>query len=210
MGKNSQAHNVVSGPGTPVPMDPVADLCKAYMPAVEHWCADKAKGENLAPFNDYLFSKSSYGQVFRNLAERPIGILDAADRVRSFANMAGYASPVLAAAGATILAAVGSAVPGLRELGPYRFGLCNMVRNMMGGTGMTVNRVLCPDTYHPPGSPNAGRPIEIKRPTEGDSHDGQRNNYAKASPDGKCDSIDCKSCDLPCQNWTDDCQGPFV
>lgn len=68
----------------------------------------------------------------------------------------------------------------------------------MGGTqtGMgeffTVKKTLHPDFC----DPTTGKPIEVKRPGEKESHKGQKNNYAKCDPSGadQCDCVpeDCR------------------
>jgi hypothetical protein len=79
-----------------------------------------------------------------------------------------------------------------------------MAQSMRGDIGgrFRVYRVLCPDAARP-----NGRPVEIKRPTEPQSHPGQLNNYAKASPTGECELVNCAACKLACKDWNSDCEG---
>jgi hypothetical protein len=139
--------------------------------------------------------------------EMPIGaIFGAGLGAQGFANLASGAT-VLALQAMNALATVGGAIAGGGLAGSgfgsylYRkFGAAAM-RSDFGG--VTLKHVLIPDALQP-----NGRPIEIKRPNERQSHNNQFKNYKKASPDGKLDKLDCKSCATqPCPK-SGDCPAP--
>lgn len=86
----------------------------------------------------------------------------------------------------------------------YRCVGATEMRSAFGGT--TLEHVLFPDATLP-----NGNALEIKRPSEKESHENQFENYAQASPGGACEVLSCKGCaGDACPKKGDDCPAPKV
>lgn len=194
-------------------------MCAAYKDAVKSWC--EAEGTDRGQFNDHVFSKlynkdrAGYNQMMPT-REVPVGFIGQApgDRARVYAYglsqdssrrlTSGYGSVCASRASGNVANFLGdNPVSASTNFVSVRNQMSGMTSREMSGR-FDVKHTLCPDAQRA-----NGRPIEIKRPSEGESGNGQLKNYAKCSPDGKCELVNCASCDLPCKDWTNDC-GPNV
>ncbi len=189
----------VVAPGTGDP------ICAAYDAALKDWCGKPAgtRGD----FNDEVFGKLN-DPALDATRERPIGIIGAkpgdAAHVYGLQNLAdggGYGSRVAQRALDSIENIATNPPPWVTDFGGLRNAMSGATRGAMDGR-FDVKRVLCPDAQRPD-----GQPIEIKRPTEEESHAGQLKNYAKASPTGKVELVNCAACKLACKDWNSDCEG---
>jgi hypothetical protein len=181
---------IIPPPGTKLGRGKESSYCKAYRKGLENWCK-KPAGKRKGDFNSHVFKalKEIDEDLYNKIAktrEIPIGVLT------------GGAAEALSGPAATQMEGI-MAGGGLTAFkGPaflFRIIQCSRVRGKMGD----VDRVLCPDARTPDGTP-----MEIKRPTEPESHDDQRKNYAEASGKGKCVGWDAQNC-IGKGTYTDDC-----
>lgn len=205
---NKTASKIVQGPAWPPDKSAKDVLCEAYMPALAKWCKDGgANGDR--QFNDYLLNEvpGDLRRTLRNASERGVGIVTTNGTAIGLHRVAAR----VGAAGERGRRLMGQLAGRVRRAGrglrSFRLGGANRIRGTRNGLGAMydIDRALMADFV----DPRDGTPIEVKRPTEPESHDGQLNNYEKASPTGNCDKVDCESCKLPCEGWTSDCPNPF-
>jgi hypothetical protein len=171
---------VIPPPGTKLGKGKNSSYCQAYRKGLENWCK-KPAGQRKGDFNSH---------VFKALKEIDKDLYDKIAPTREI--------PIGAMVGGAAKALSGPAAEQMEQImgdggitafkGPafiFRIIQCSRVRGKMGD----VDRVLCPDARTPDGTP-----MEIKRPTEPESHDDQRKHYAKASGKGKCVGWDAQNC----------------
>ncbi|MCA9622744.1 MAG: hypothetical protein KC731_27180 [Myxococcales bacterium] len=205
MSSNAPGAIVTPPPGTTGPGGKDSTYCQAYRAGLDAWCKD-GPGNRKGDFNSYVFKelKTIDGPLHDAISvtrEVPIGAV-----------IGGSATPLTQLAGG----AAGRMMDALIGLAPRAGGLpyygapwisrlvmSSTTRGILRRGGVTgIDRILCPDARTP-----SGTPIEIKRPSEPESHDDQRNNYAKCSPDGKCVALDAQSCYGP-GDYSADCPPP--
>lgn len=190
---------------------PSADpICAAYQPALDEWCAVKARGGKPGSFNDRIFKHVKDPDMLAS-REKPIGFLRdleaggdtlASEEKGGVVGLAKLAEGggSLGEAAAALLKASAERTP-LGESGRpdffYRIIGAAKVRRGLREEGVDVKRVLCPDAQRNP----PGNAIEIKRPSEGESHEGQLRQYAAASPSGVCELVNCQNCGTTCKDW---------
>lgn len=211
---NGATGTQVNAVATVFPCGKGSTLCKAYVLGLQDWC----KAANKKPrgdFNNYVFNrlkgvKPDGAAIFNVLdprREMPVGaIFGGGLGAQGFENLANGATQLATAAGKAAQAVQDAIALGGMATGgfpSYLFRKCGAAAMRGEFGGVTLKRVLIPDALQP-----NGRPIEIKRPNERQSHNNQFKNYKKASPDGKLDKLDCKSCATqPCPK-SGDCPAP--
>lgn len=207
MATNVPKGSIVQAGGTTVAPDPNDPICEAYEKAIKSWCEGTvgARGE----FNDHVFANLN-DPALAATRERPIGFIGSARNpsrtpggvlnLNDLANNGGFGSRVAGRAN-SVSAQIFNDKVGTTTFSSLRNQMAGATRGRLEGR-FRVYHVLCPDAARP-----NGRPIEIKRPTEGPSHNGQLSHYAAASPDGTVELVNCAACDLECKNWNDDCEG---
>ena len=205
MAANAQKGCLLDPGGGVVGPDPKGPMCRAYETALHAWCSKKPgkRGD----FNDVVFKKLKD----RSLAakrELPVGFLEKGKRVARGLEKLSRKGDAKGAAATQLLQEIRNATA-LESSGwctwLYRSLGAATVRGAMGAQGVDIERVLVPDALRPP---DPGTPVEIKRPTEEESHDGQLRNDAKASPNGQCELVNCAACELSCATRKVDCPSP--
>jgi hypothetical protein len=193
------------------PSGPGSTLCHAFDAALHDWCSD-GKGHRSGSFNDYVFRRlkavdPKQWEALRR--EVPIGVLTKSEvpLPKGFAKLVAEGGR-LGQGGEEIVRrlrtgnfAAARALPQHGNFNLFRWKLAGEIHQLFRKAGAPVQRVLFPDATRPDGTP-----IEIKKPAEQESHPGQKANYAKCSPNGKCESLDCASCGLPCKSWRSECR----
>jgi hypothetical protein len=174
-------------------------LCNAYAAAVTDWNAQTPPREK---FNDTLarhVSPKAMQDSLKNTQERGVGFLTKGNdnEVNSLAEIGRRPGAV----GVRVNALRSALANRVRSpggcLNRFRMGGSAMIRGKKNGLGACadfkgkIGRGLHPDFVHPPDSGTPGRPIEVKRPGEPESHPGQKNHYAKCDPNNPkmCDCV---------------------
>jgi len=198
--------SILAPGGAVVAPDPGDPICAAYEAGLKDWCADQKAGVS-SDFNDKVFDHITDKQLHTS-REMPNGIIAAMRQpgaqvhrygLQNLANGGGFGSRVAQRA---LDAVTGIAQnPTATSYSGHRWDMSGAVRGEMSGR-FDIKRVLCADAARP-----NGRPIEIKRPTEPESHPGQLGNYAKVSPTGEVELVNCAACKLACKDWNSDCEG---
>lgn len=205
MSGNSPSQPILEAPGAaPAPTDREV-MCKAYAEGLKNWCAKGGK-KAYKDFNSAVFENVDR-QHLHDARENPIGILTTpAGGTQQAVGLQALADGGNAHADSLIntfetrtFASSGRSSPA-----SYRLGSCSTTRSQLRQSGVQVDRVLCPDSMT-----SSGNPIEIKRPTEGESHDGQVDNYSKAAGGKPTEVISLTACKLAPKPWTQDCPDPF-
>jgi hypothetical protein len=186
--------NAAAGIVAPPPGDPI---CAAYQDALDEWCRNKAATGKGGDFNDLIFKRVNDPALHAS-RELPIGVVGKGGEVFGFVTKGAAPGP-LGDAGDYLAKAIANGAPLGSDgfsAGLFRLTGGSFVRKNLNGS-FDVKRVLFPDAQRRP----PGNAIEIKRPSEGPSHDGQLRNYAAASPNGQCEVINCQTCGSTCQEW---------
>ncbi|WP_437291001.1 hypothetical protein [Sorangium sp. So ce406] len=207
MTTNVPKGSILAPGGTVVAPDPGDPICAAYDAALKDWCATPK--DDRGDFNDAVFDKLN-DPALAATRERPIGFIGGARAaggprgvlgLRNLASQGGYGSRVARRALGVINQMAANPPASANTYSALRHQMSGATRGALRRR-FRVHRVLCPDAERP-----NGRPVEIKRPTEKESHPGQLSNYAKASPDGTVELVNCAACKLACKDWNSDCEG---
>lgn len=199
--------SILAPGGTVVAPDPGDPICAAYDAHLKDWCATP-KGTR-GDFNDGVFDKLN-DPALAATRERPIGIIGAMRQpgsdvhvygLQNLVNDKSFGSRVAQRAIDTVGSIATNPPASATTYDALRHQMSGALRGKMKGR-FDIKRVLCPDAQRP-----NGRPVEIKRPTEKESHPGQLSNYAKASPTGEVELVNCAACKLACKDWNSDCEG---
>jgi hypothetical protein len=204
LGTQTNAGGTVVGPGKH------SALCKAYKKAIKQWCKDGPGNRKPADFNSYVAKNLDLSKKAKDALlasrERTIGVIFKNNVVASLQALKDGGGKYAGAAATAIAAGAGGFPGGAGGAGGYRKDLSIEVRKAFGGA-LRPGRKDFPGTLHPDFTRPNGRPIEVKKPGEGESHPNQKKQYAQCSPDGTVEVVDCVQCDLPCKTWTSEC-GP--
>lgn len=204
LGTQTNAGGTVVGPGK------YSALCKAYKKGLKQWCEDGPGNRKPADFNSYVAKNIDLSKKAKDALlasrERAIGVIFKNNRVSSLASLAESGGKYAGAATAAIAAGAGGFPAGAGGAAWYRRDMSIEVRNAFGGN-LRPSAPGKPGTLHPDFTRPNGRPIEVKKPGEGESHPNQKKQYAECSPDGTVEVLDCVQCDLPCKDWKSEC-GP--
>jgi hypothetical protein len=187
--QNAAAGSMKSPGGRGPPGGKNSSYCAAWRLAMDDW-----NGPNKMPgkdFNSHLYKrleeidKDLFDEI-KAYREIPVGAITN-DGVKALGSLPGGAAAVQMCEDA--VSEGGMYAPGVTASGAiYRLMACSAVRSEVGGKADGIQRILCPDGQTPD-----GRPIEIKREGEPESHNDQINNYMKAT--GKKPVVlDAKNC----------------